>query len=371
MYEKMRNRYHIRRGGWLLVILLSFLYIGGCLPNFTSLSGILLDQSSFLPVSGARIFFGDNSVISDSDGHFFFSSVPYGVISLYIEVPFYKDREYSINVDHPDFVISSPIYLIPFEWKKEEGYYIYQEDDKFKIYSTIDGVNFSEENLLEWGDDLIEKMNDIVNNENIIPFKIYTCWPEDEVTMDEIKAFTVFSSGEIHILKNMLKIKEEDVKKEIFAHEFTHLFLYRYAHITEPFIQEGLAFYFPSFILGYGRSYDYTFYRRELIRYFHSSHIPTWKEAGEIYSHPEDTDLFWFSLYELRSIFYFLGEKYGKERVISFFIGLKDVHDNFDDLFLKIYGKNMEELEKEWKEFFNLLEKEKGAIKEPPVNYIY
>ncbi len=361
----------IKRGGWIVIILLFLFFSNGCYIGTTTFSGIILDRETSNPISGAYLLLTQRVVYSDKEGHFFFSSVPYGPQILYISAPFYKDINYPINIDKPHYTLSSPIYLIPYNWKKEGENYKYEEDDRFKIYASLEGVNFSEEELLPWGDDLIEKMSDITGEDSIVPFSIYTAWPEDEVSMESVKAFTIYSKGEIHILKEVPKMKDEDLKREIFAHEFTHLFLYRYAHITKPFIQEGLAFYFPSFVLGYGTKYDYTFYKRRLIYYLTPSYIPTWEEAGIIYSHPLDEKIFWFSVYELRSIFYFLADKYGKDKVITFFIKLKNYNDNFNALFLDVFGKNINDLEKEWVEYFSLTHPAEKMYGKIPPTYIY
>ncbi len=360
----------IKRGGWIVFILLFFFFLNGCYIGTTTLSGILLDKETSNPISGAELLLTQRVTYSHEDGHFFFSSIPYGPQVLHISVPFYKDIDYPLDIDKPYYELSAPIYLSPFDWEEDSGTYKYNEDDRFSIYASLKGVNFSEEELLPWGDDLIEKMKEITGENSIVPFSIYTAWPEDEVSMESIKAFTIYSKGEIHILDEVLGM-EEDLKREIFAHEFTHLFLYRYAHITEPFIQEGLAFYFPSFILGYGTKYDYIFYKRHLIYYLTPSYIPSWKEAGTIYSHPKNDKIFWFSVYELRSIFYFLADKYGKEKVVTFFKKLKWYNNNFDSLFLDVFGKNMNDLEKEWVEYFSLTHPGERMYEKVSPTYIY
>ncbi len=357
----MKNRNTIR-GGWILSILLLFVFIPGCFIGTTTFQGRVVDIE-YNPISSVYLLFVQREAHTDEDGNFFFSSVPYGIHKLYVNTPFYKDKEFLVDIDHPYYILKDPILLEPYKWQPtiEDGY-IYKEDERFDILSSFDGVNFSEEYLVSWGNDLIDRFRDIVGTESIIPYHIFMAWPDDNLRFEKIMAFTLYGKDEIHILKRVLKIKDFRLKREIFAHEFTHLFLYKFAHIKTPYIQEGLAYYLPSFIFGYGRIYDYKYYKKGLIHYLIPSHIPTWREAGKIYSHPEDTKIFWFSAYELRSIFYFLQEKYGKDKILLFIKKLKEYNEEVDRLFLDIFGEDIPTLEKMWKNYFSL----PGVVKQEP-----
>ncbi len=365
----MKDRNTIR-GGWILSILLLFVFVPGCLVGTTTFQGKVFDID-YNPIRSVSLLFVQREIYTDEGGNFFFPSIPYGIHKLYVSAPFYKDRKLLVNIDHPYYILENPILLEPYKWESIEDGYICRENEKFDISSSLDGVNFSEEYLLSWGDDLIDRFKDIVGSESIVPYHVFMAWPDDNLGFEKVMAFTTYEKSEIHILKHVLKIKDSKLRREIFAHEFTHLFLYKFAHIKTPYIQEGLAYYLPSFVLGYGRPYDYKFYKKGLVHYLVPSHIPTWKEAGKIYSHPEDTKIFWFSAYELRSIFYFLQEKYGKDKILLFVEKLKDYNEKVDRLFLGIFGEDISILQKRWKEYFSLPGVIKQGQEHIPDIYVY
>ncbi len=345
--------------------------ITGCYIGTTTFSGQILDAENQKPIENAQLLFVERVTYTDEKGTFFFDSVPYGLHTLFIEVPFYKDEQKIIDISNPHFSLSAPILLSPFHWIDKNNYYLYKDGDNAELYASLDGVNFSEEKLLPWGEDLTEKWQSLTGSNCIIPYKVYTAWQEDNVNFENVMAFTIYSDSSIHVLKRAISIKNEDLQREIFAHEFTHLFIYKFSGVKEPYIQEGLAFYFPSFVFGYGKKYDYIYYKKRLLKYLNPKDIPKWKRAGEIYSHPEDTKIFWFSVYELRSIFFFLANKYGQDKVIEFVLKLKKIKDDYGDLFLEVFEKDVETLQKEWRDYFSLwgdIKRERENFKKP---YIY
>lgn len=359
------------KGEWkLLSILLLFVFISGCYIGTTSFSGKILEKDTGAPISNALLEFLQRVTTTEEDGSFLFLSIPYGIHTLFIKAPFYRDMNFIIDIDKPYFSLSSPIFLEPFSWSVESEGYLYKADDLFSIYASYDGVNFSEENILPWGKDLIERIYEVFGTYSEIPYKVYVSWKDDNVNFENTMAYTFYNDGEIHILKRTVELDDIDKKREIYAHELVHLFLYRFTGITEPYIQEGIAYYLPSFVFNYGEKYSYAFYKKGLLYYLTPSYIPSWKEAGKIYGNPEHKRIFWFSVFELRSIFYFLSKKYGEEKIIKFIEVLKRMRDNPESAFIEVFGKDVESLEEEWKEFFKL----PGYIEKvgpPPVVYIY